>query len=143
MALDRRELSGATPRIGWLSGLLLVAAVQTNGGKKLRRKFGWGCHPTPVLPVRCSLALILTALAPWTVTVGCLALSLAFLVPLALVLALSALVAPVLAPLVLACRSWPGWSWSWLSCHCWFPGLWSWLGRSWLRWPWLCWTWLR
>src|SRR5215468_1843604 len=116
---------------------------QTNGGQKLTRKFGVGCYPPPVLPVRCSLPLILTGLAPVTLAVGCLALALAFLVPLALALGLSAVGALVLAPLVLACRSWPGWSWSWLCWPCWFPGLGSWLGRCWLRWPWRCWTWLR
>ena len=116
---------------------------QTNDGKKLSRKFGFRCHPKPVLPVRSGLALILAGLAPSTWTVGCLALVLAFLVPLALALSLSALVALVLAPLVLACRSWQGCSWSWLYGCWWSPGLWAWLGQSWLRWPWLCWTWLR
>jgi DNA-binding CsgD family transcriptional regulator len=60
--------------------------------------------------------------------------------PLALALALVPPLALVLGPLVLACRSWPGWSWSWLGWPCWFPWLWSWLGRSWLQWPWFCWS---
>ena len=49
----------------------------------------------------------------------------------------------VQAPLVLACRSWPGWRWGWLSGPAWFLDPWSWLCRCWLRWPWLCWSWLR
>jgi hypothetical protein len=120
-----------------------MPAEQAKKVKKPARKRGFVGHPHPGLPNRSSLALILTGLAPVTLTVACLALVLAFLVPLALVLALLLPLVLLLAPLVLACRSWPGWSWSWLGWPDWFPWLCSWLWRSWLRWPWLCWTWLR
>ena len=49
----------------------------------------------------------------------------------------------VLAPFVLACRSWHDWRWSWLCRPAWLLEPWTWLFRCWLRWPWLCWSWLR
>jgi hypothetical protein len=120
-----------------------MPADQTNRVKKPARKRGVVGHPHAGLPVRYSLALILSGLAPVTLLVACLALVLTFLVPLALVLALMTLSVLVLIPLVLACRSWCGCSWSWLGWSGWFPWLWSWLCRYWLGWPWLCWRWLR
>jgi hypothetical protein len=120
-----------------------MPADQAKRVKKPPRKRGFVCRPHPGLPVRSSLALILSGLAPVTLILACLALLLVFLVPLALGLALLLPLVLLLAPLVLACRSWSGWSWSWLGWPCWFPWLWSWLCRSWLRWPWLCWKWLR
>src|SRR5690242_18722189 len=102
-----------------------MPAKQVKKGKTPARPFGWVYHPKPGLAVRSSLALILTGVAPVTLMVACLALVLAFLVPLALTLALVLPLALVLGPLALACRSWPGWSWSWLGWPCWFPWLWS------------------
>jgi hypothetical protein len=118
-----------------------MPADQANQVQGPARKRGFVCHPQSALPVRASLALILTGLAPVTSLVACLALVLAFLVPLALVLALLPPLVLLLAPLFLACRSWLGWPW--LGWPGWFPWLWSWLFRSWLGWPWLCWRWLR
>jgi len=89
------------------------------------------------------LDLILVSLAPIVFTLGCLAVTLTFIVPLVLVLALLIPLAFFLAPIIEVCRSWSGWSWSWLGSTFWCPWLWSWLWLSWLRWPWLCWKWLR
>jgi hypothetical protein len=99
--------------------------------------------PGPALSARPPLALILAALAPPVWGVAGLALGLTLLVPSVLALALSAALSLVLAPLVLACRSWPGWRWGWLCRPYWFLEPWSWLCRSWFLWPWLCWRWLR
>jgi len=90
------------------------------------------------------LALFLAGLTPMVWGVAALALGLTLLVPGVLILALSALLALVLAPVVLACQSWPGWHWRWLCRPNEFREQWSWwLWRSWLRWPWMCWRWLR
>jgi hypothetical protein len=89
------------------------------------------------------LALILAALAAPVRGFAGLTLGLTLLVPGVLVLALSAPLSLVLAPLVVACRFWPGWRWSWLSGPAWFLDPWSWLCRYWLRCPWLCWSRLR
>ena len=97
----------------------------------------------PALTVLHPLALILAALAPLVWGVAGLTLGLTLLVPRILVLALSGPLGLVLAPLVLACRSWPGWRWSWLYRPDWFMEPWTWLCRCWFRWPWLCWSWLR
>jgi hypothetical protein len=99
--------------------------------------------PRPALPVLASLALILACLALVTSSVAGLALAVALLVSLAVALALLAPLAVVLPPLVLACRSWPGWRWLWLFRLGWFFRPWSRLCRSLFRWPWLCWRWLR
>jgi hypothetical protein len=96
--------------------------------------------PDPAFPVLYPLAL---TLAPPVWGVAGLTLGLALLVPGVLVLALSAPLGLVLAPLVLACRSRPGWRWGWLCLPDWFLEPWSWLCRCWLCWPWLCWRWLR
>jgi hypothetical protein len=88
-------------------------------------------------------ALILAALALPIWGVAGLTLGLTLLVPGVLVLALSAPLGLVLAPLVLACRSRPGWRWGWLYRMDWFLEPWTWLWRCWFRWPWLCWSWLR
>ncbi len=100
--------------------------------------------PDPALPILHSLALILAGLAApvWGVA-GLLAFGLTLLVPGVLILALSAPLSLVLAPLVLACRSWPDWRWGWLCRPDWCLEPCSWLCRCWLRWPWLCWSWLR
>jgi hypothetical protein len=94
-------------------------------------------------PALYPLALILAAVAPAVWGVAGLALGLTLLVRGLLVLALAAPLSLVLAPLVLACRSWPDWRWSRLSRPAWLLEPWSWLCRYWLRWPWLCWRWLR
>jgi hypothetical protein len=94
--------------------------------------------PDPAFPARPALALILAGLAPLVWGVAGLAFGLTLLV-----LALSAALSLVLAPLVLACRSWPGWRWGWLCRPDWFLEPSSWIFRCWLRWPWLCWSWLR
>ena len=97
----------------------------------------------PALPALRPLVLILAALAPPVWGVAGLSLGLTLLVPRVVVLALLAPLSLVLAPLVLACRSWPGWRWGWLCRPGWFLVPWSWLCRCWLRWPWLCRSWLR
>jgi hypothetical protein len=97
--------------------------------------------PDPALPVLHLLALILAALAPAVWGVAGIALGLTLLVRGVLVLAFSALLSLVMAPLVLACRPGPGWGW--LCRPEGFLEPWSWLCRCWLRWPWLCWSWLR
>jgi hypothetical protein len=102
-----------------------------------------GAVTDPALSALHALALILAALATPVWGVAGLTLGLTLLVPGVLVLALSAPLSLVLAPLLLACRFWPGWRWSWLSGPAWFLDPWSWLSRCWLRWPWLCWSWLR
>jgi hypothetical protein len=94
--------------------------------------------PDPALPALHPLALILAALAPPVWGVAGLTLGLTLLV-----LALSAPLSLALAPLALACGSWPDWRWGWLCRPDWFLEPWSWLCRCWLRWPWLCWSWLR
>lgn len=93
----------------------------------------------PTLPALHSLALILAAVTPavWGVA------GLTLLVRGVLVLALSAPLSLVLAPVVFACRSWLNWRWNWLFRPAWLLDSWSWLCRCWLRWPWLCWNWLR
>lgn len=98
--------------------------------------------PYSTLPAPHLLALMLATVAPPVWGVAGLTLGLTLLVPSVLVLALSAPLSLVLAPLVLTCRSWPGWRWGWLCRPKWLPEPWAWLCRSWLRWPWLCWTWL-
>jgi hypothetical protein len=97
--------------------------------------------PDPALPALHPLALILACVAAPVWGVAGLTLGLTFLVRGVLVLALSAVLSLVLAPLVLACRSWPDWPWGWLCRPDWFLEPWSWL--CWLRWPWLCRSWLR
>ncbi len=99
--------------------------------------------PEPVSPALHTQALILAALAPPVWGVAGLAVSLIFIVPAILVLALSAPMSLVLAPLVLACRSWSNWRWGWLCLPDCFMEPWSWLCPYWLRWPWMCWSWLR
>jgi hypothetical protein len=95
--------------------------------------------PDPVLH---TLVPILAGVAAPVWGVAGLTLGLTLLVRGVLVLALSAPLSLVLTPLVLACRSWPDWRWSWLCRLDWFLEPWSWLCRCWLRWPWLCWRWL-
>jgi hypothetical protein len=97
----------------------------------------------PSLPALHPLALMLATIAPPVWGVAGLTLALTLLVPRVLVLALSAPLSLVLAPLVLSCRSRPGWRWGWLCRPEWFREPWSWLCQCWLRWPWLCWMWLR
>ena len=97
----------------------------------------------PALPALHPLALILGALAPPVWGVAGLSLGLTLLARGGVVLALSPPLSLVLAPLVLACRSWRGWRWGWLCRPDWFLEPWSWLCRCWLRWPWLCRSWLR
>jgi hypothetical protein len=94
--------------------------------------------PGLALPALHPLALVLAALTPTVWGVAGLTLGLTLLV-----LALSAPLSLALAPLVLACRSWPDWRWGWLCRSDWFLKPWTWLCRCWLRWPWLCWSWLR
>lgn len=96
----------------------------------------------PSLPALHPLALILAALTPPVLGVAGLALGLTLLAWGVLILALSAPLGLVLAPLVLACRSWPDWRWGWLCRPDWYLEPWSWLCRCWLRWPWVCWRWL-
>jgi hypothetical protein len=98
--------------------------------------------PDRALPAMHPLALILATLAPPVWGVGGLAFGLTLLIPGGLVLTLAAPLSLVLAPLVLACRSWAGWRWSWLCRPDGFLEPWSWLWRCWLHWPWLCWKWL-
>ena len=62
--------------------------------------------PDPALPALHPLALILAGVAAPVWGIAGLALGLTLLVQGVLVLALS-------APVVLACRSWPDWRWSW------------------------------
>ena len=95
------------------------------------------------LPALQPQALILAGLAAPVWGVAGLTVGLTLLVPGALVLALAIPLGLVLAPLVLACRSWAGWGWGWLCRPDWFLEPCSWLCRCWLRWPWLCWSWLR
>lgn len=96
----------------------------------------------PALPAPRPLALILAAVAAPVWGVAGLALGLTLLVSGVLVLALSAPLTLVLAPLVLACRSWTDWRWDWLCRPAWLLAPRSWLCWCWLRWPWLCWRWL-
>jgi hypothetical protein len=98
--------------------------------------------PETALPAPRPLALILAGVAAPVWGVAGLALCLTLLVPGILVLALSASLILVLAPLVLACRSWTNWRSGWLWRPAWLfdPG--SWLCWCWLGWPWLCWRWL-
>jgi hypothetical protein len=99
--------------------------------------------PDPALPALHPLALVLACVAAPVWGVAGLTLGLTLLVRGVLVLALSAVLSLVLAPLVLACRSWHDWPWGWLCRPDWLLEPWSWLCRCWLRWPWLCWSWLR
>ena|SRR5579885_1710110 len=99
--------------------------------------------PDPALPALHPLALILAAGAAPVWGVAGLALGLSLLVQGVWALALSAPVSLVLAPLVLAARSWPDWRWGWLCRPAWLLEPRSWLCRCWLRWPWMCWSWLR
>ncbi len=98
--------------------------------------------PDVVLPAPGPLALILAGVAAPVWGVADLALGLTLLVSGVLVLALSALLTLVLAPLVLACRSWTDWRWGWLCRPAWLldPG--PWLFWCCLCWPWQCWRWL-
>src|SRR5690349_2912768 len=108
--------------LGFLPGAVGRAAMRSVSGSR---------DPgSPALP---PLALILAALAPPVWGVAGLGLGLTLLVRGGLVLVLSAPLGVVLAPLVLACRSWPGWRWDWLCRPDWFLGPWSWLYRCWLR----------
>jgi hypothetical protein len=97
----------------------------------------------PALAAQHPLTRILAGVAAPVWAVAGLTLALTFLVPGILVLALSAPLRLVQAPLVLVCRSWRDWRWGWLNRPDWFLEPWSWLRRCWLRWPWLCWSWLR
>ena len=97
----------------------------------------------PILTVLHPLALILAALAPPVWGIAGLTIGLTLLIRGLLVLVLSGPLGLVLVPLVLACRSWSGWGWSWLCRPDWFMEPWSWLCGYWFRWPWLCWSWLR
>ena len=99
--------------------------------------------PDPALPALHPLVLILAGVAAPVWGVAGLTLGLTLLVRGVLVLALSVPQSLVLAPLVLACRSWPDGRWGWLFRPDWFLEPWSWLCRCWFRWPWLCWSWLR
>jgi hypothetical protein len=99
--------------------------------------------PDPALPAPRLMALILAGVAAPVWGVAGLTFGSTLLVLGILVLALSAPLSLVLAPLVLACRSWPGWRWSWLCRLDWFMEPWSRLCGCWFRWPWLCWSWLR
>jgi len=90
-----------------------------------------GC-PDPVLPAPRPLALILAGLTAPVWGIAGLALGLTFLVSGILVPALSAPLTLVLAPLILACRSWTPWLLDPESWLCW----------CWLRWPLLCWRWM-
>jgi hypothetical protein len=87
------------------------------------------------------LALILAGVAAPVWGLAGLALSLTLLVWVVLVL--SSVVGMVLAPHVLAYRSWPDCCLGWLCRPDSFVEPWSWLCRCWLRWPWLSWSWLR
>jgi hypothetical protein len=89
-------------------------------------------------PVPRSLAVILASMA---VPVWSLA-GLTLFVRGVLVLLLSAILSLVLAPLVLAYRSWPDWRWTWLCRPDWFREPWFWSCWCWLSWPRLCWSWL-
>jgi hypothetical protein len=103
---------------------------------------GLSSSPEPALPALYLLALILAGVAAPVWGVAGLTISLTLLIPVVLVLALSAPLSLALAPLVLACRSWPDWRWGWLCRPDWLLEPWSWLCRCWRCWPWLCWTWL-
>ena len=104
---------------------------------------GLSGSPDAALPALHPLALILAGVAAPVWGIAGLTLGLTLLVPVVLVLALSGPLSLVLAPLVLACRSWPECRWGWLCRPAWLLEPWSWLGRCWLSWPWLCWSWLR
>ena len=99
--------------------------------------------PDPAWPALYPMALILAGAAAVVWGVAGLTHGLTILVRGVLVLALWVLLSLALAPLVLACRSWPDWHWGWLCRPDWFLELRSWFLRCWLRWPWLCWSWLR
>ena len=99
--------------------------------------------PDPALPVLHPLALILAGLAAPVWGVAGLTVGLTLLVPGVLVLALSAPLSLVRAPLVLTCRSWPDWRWGELCRPACFPEPCSWLCWYCLHWPWLCWRCLR
>src|ERR1700690_455313 len=87
------------------------------------------------LPVLFSLVLILVGLAPIVLTLACLAVTLTFVVPMVLVLAISIPLTFFMAPILQVCRSWSGWSWTWIGSAFWCPWLWSWLWQSWGQWP--------
>ena|SRR5205085_12593492 len=98
--------------------------------------------PDPMLPAPRPLTLILAGVAAPVWAVTGLALGLALLLPGVIVLAFSAALSLVLAPLVLACRTWTGWRWGWLCRPAWLLDTESWLCWCWVRWPHLCWRWL-
>jgi hypothetical protein len=95
------------------------------------------------LPVLTSLALVLAGEAPIVLVLACLAVTVTFVLPAALVLVILIPLGVFLFPILQVCRSWFGWSWSWVCMAHGCPWLWSWLCRSWLLWPWICWRWLR
>jgi len=82
------------------------------------------------------LAMIFVGMAApvWGVTF--LALCLTLLISGVLSLAMSAPLCIVLAPLLLACRSWFNWRWDWLGRPNLFSESWSWLCRYWFRGLW-------
>jgi hypothetical protein len=88
------------------------------------------------------VSLPLGIVAPVVVLVAGLGAGLTLLVPLTAALLVTAPLVLVLAPVLWACRLWPGWRWYLGSWTGWCPGLWSWLYRSWLHWPRLCAAWL-
>jgi hypothetical protein len=99
--------------------------------------------PDRALPNLHPPALILAGVAAPVWGVAGVTIGLTLLVQGVLVLALSALLNLVLAPLVLACRFCPDWRWGLVLCRPgWFLAPSSWLWRCWLRWPGLCWRWL-
>src|ERR1035438_5353773 len=73
--------------------------------------------------------LILFSMAPIVFALVCLAVTLTFVVPAVLVLAILIPLVLFLAPILQICRSWSGWSWSWVGSAFWCPWLWSWLCR--------------
>src|SRR6202171_2705710 len=108
---------------------LLPCPGQPRGREKAMR--GPSDSPDPALQGLRPLALILAGVAPAVWAIAGLTLGLILLVRGVLVLALSVFLSLILAPLVLACRSWPNWRWQWLCRPDWFLEPWSWLCRCW------------
>ena len=77
------------------------------------------------LPVLSSLALALAGEAPIVLTLACLAVTITFVIPPALVLVILIPLGVFLIPILQVCRSWSGWSWSWVCLAHWCPSLWS------------------
>lgn len=109
-------------------------------GKKLLGKRSRSTKRGRIFP---ALALLLLAVTPPIWGVAGLAAGLSFFVRGALMICIAAPLGLILAPFLLACRSWSNWDWSWLCRQGWFLEPSSWLCGCWLRWPWLCWSWLR